>query len=473
MNAFEFLATLPAASVDRLYQDAWACQAVFQSMEPLGQQIVMRLLFTSQVSYSQESLLEWVQEPAQQKMIHAIEKLSHLRVLRVVKGQREFVLNPVFQEQLKKALSSLGGSPWEAGRQKLAAEPPISALDLEQYARKRWDAVLHFMVGSTAVPAPPPTVIGILEHTRLMQPSSSDARALHITDTGYEFMLKDVHAQTWIFVLEYIKDIDRRGILSAEEMLQFLFQMSYCRMNEYYAIGDLTRNQQQLLGDLVELGLLFRKGTKATRFYTTSLAVNLIFGGVLGQTRTSISMVQSLEQVHSASGQQLTKGAVPRPVAVAAHLLIVVETNFKVYAYTESTLHIAMLSVFVDIVARLPNLAVGYLTRESIRSALIHGISAEQIYDFLMQHAHPKMLANSPVIPENIADQLYLWQRERNRIKFDAGELLDGFVTTEDFDTVVNYAQDLDVLLWHDAIHLRLVVSKAGGAAVRQFMKNQ
>lgn len=89
---------------------------------------------------------------------------------------------------------------------------------------------------------------------------------------------------------------------------------------------------------------------------------------------------------------------------------MVVETNFKIYAYTRSTLHVAMLSVFVDIVARLPNLAIGFITRESLRSALIHGISAQQIYDFLMKHVHPKMRHNSPVIPENIADQIYLWE---------------------------------------------------------------
>ncbi|KAG9399715.1 General transcription factor IIH subunit 4 [Aphanomyces cochlioides] len=470
MNAFEYLGALPGTSLDRLYQDPWACQAVFQSMNPLSQQIVMRLLFTT-THVSKDALMHWIQDSAQSKMTAAIEKLCHLRVLRPVQGTNKFGLNPAFQEKLKTALSSLGGSPWEAGRKNLPPEKPIAAVDLEQYARKRWDAVLHFMVGSTAVPAPPKEVIGILEHTRLMKPSETDARALHITDTGYEFMLKDIHAQTWIFVLNYIKDIDRKGILSADEMLQFFFQMSYCRMNEYYAVADLTRHQQQLLGDLVQLGLLYRKDSKATRFYTTSLAVNLIFGGMAGQTRTNISMVQSLEAVH----QQASSQVVPRPIAStssASHLLIVVETNFKVYAYTESTLHIAMLSVFVDIVARLPNLAVGYLTRESIRSALIHGISAEQIYDFLMQHAHPKMLANSPVIPENIADQLYLWQRERNRIKFDAGELLDGFVTTEDFDSVVKYAQDLHVLMWHDAVHLKLVVTKAGGDAVRQFMQN-
>ncbi|RHY29520.1 hypothetical protein DYB32_005074, partial [Aphanomyces invadans] len=298
----------------------------------------------------------------------------------------------------------------------------------------------HSKVGSTAVAAPPATVIGILEHTKLMQPSKSDSRALHITDTGYEFMLKDIHAQTWIFVLEYMKDIDRKGILPADEMLQFF---------------DKVMSQ----------GSDRAAHVKPSRFYTTSLAVNLIFGGMLGQTRANMTMSQGLDHITNYAADP-SKSRLPSasPARADSSLLIVVETNFKVYAYTQSSLHIAMLSVFVDIVARLPNLAVGFLTRESIRSALSNGISAEQIYDFLMQHAHPKMLGNSPVIPENIADQLYLWQRERNRIKFEPGELVD--VANEDFDAVVKHAEDMGVLLWHDAMHLRLVVTKAGGDAV-------
>ncbi|RHY41716.1 hypothetical protein DYB34_012604, partial [Aphanomyces astaci] len=99
--AERFLGSLPGGSVDRLYQDAWACQAVFQSMSPLAQQIVMRLLFTNQGSYSHDAILQWVQDPAQVKMTAAIEKLRHLRVLRMAHGTAEYVLNPVFQDQLK------------------------------------------------------------------------------------------------------------------------------------------------------------------------------------------------------------------------------------------------------------------------------------------------------------------------------------------------------------------------------------
>lgn len=80
------------------------------------------------------------------------------------------------------------------------------------------------MVGSTAVKEPPQSVVDILIRTRLMH-QSTDSRALHITDTGYEFMLKDIHVQMWIFMLEYIRTLDNTGTLRQEDILQFLFQI--------------------------------------------------------------------------------------------------------------------------------------------------------------------------------------------------------------------------------------------------------
>lgn len=137
--------------------------------------------------------------------------------------------------------------------------------------------------------------------------------------------------------------------------------------------------------------------------------MNLIFGGSTGQKRSLMNLTSSFAGLRSGVRSQADPRTAPS-VDVDSELLIVVETNFKIYAYTNSTLHVAMLSVFVDIVARLPNLAIGFITRESLRSALIHGISAQQIYDFLMKHVHPKMRQNNPIIPENIADQIYLWE---------------------------------------------------------------
>ena len=45
---------------------------------------------------------------------------------------------------------------------------------------------------------------------------------------------------------------------------------------------------------------------------------------------------------------------------------IIVETNFKLYAYTSSKLYQALLKLFVRVEYAFPNLIVGSLTRRSL-----------------------------------------------------------------------------------------------------------
>jgi hypothetical protein len=47
-----------------------------------------------------------------------------------------------------------------------------------------------------------------------------------------------------------------------------------------------------------------------------------------------------------------------------------VETNYRVYAYTSSPLRIGLLGLFVHMLYRMANLAVGVITRESVRKVL-------------------------------------------------------------------------------------------------------
>lgn len=58
---------------------------------------------------------------------------------------------------------------------------------------------------------------------------------------------------------------------------------------------------------------------------------------------------------------------------------IVVETNYRVYAYTNSNLQVALLGLFCEMLYRFPNLVVSILTRDSVRQALRSGITAAQI----------------------------------------------------------------------------------------------
>lgn len=96
-------------------------------------------------------------------------------------------------------------------------------------------------------------------------------------------------------------------------------------------------------------------------------------------------------------------------------------------------------------------MTVGVLTRDSIRTALRSGITADQIVGFLRMHAHPKMLnPGSPILPPTVVDQIYLWEQERNRFTFSEGVLYSQFMSQNDFETLRDYAQDLGVLVWQN-----------------------
>ena len=75
-------------------------------------------------------------------------------------------------------------------------------------------------------------------------------------------------------------------------------------------------------------------------------------------------------------------------------------TALQVYAYTTSDLQTAVLKMFTRAECRLPNLYVGLLTRESVTGALTSGITADQVVQYLRQHAHPQVQGRSPMVPE-------------------------------------------------------------------------
>ena len=107
----------------------------------------------------------------------------------------------------------------------------------------------------------------------------------------------------------------------------------------------------------------------------------------------------------------------PRPHD-SSHLAIIVQPSFQLCAYTTSDLHVSILRRFCDVhtIRRLPNVVFMCITRDSIKAAFSLGIQAQQILRFLAKHAHPKLRkAGVSPIPNNIVDQIYVWDRERRR----------------------------------------------------------
>lgn len=113
--------------------------------------------------------------------------------------------------------------------------------------------------------------------------------------------------KVWMFVLEYIQTHEGHEIRRSD-ILNFLFQLSYCRAGEAYPVDALTDVQKQLLNDFSNFGLIYRP-KKGPLFYPTSIAINLIFGASTLRTPFMPSMVNLTD---------------PEQIAV------IVETNFQV-----------------------------------------------------------------------------------------------------------------------------------------------
>jgi len=93
------------------------------------------------------------------------------------------------------------------------------------------------------------------------------------------------------------------------------------------------------------------------------------------------------------------------------------------------------------------------------------------VIHYLEQNAHSEMKKNSPIIPETVADQIRLWESERNRVKYDKGVLYDAFPSEEAFNKVVKYAEEIGVFVWCNKQKKILMVTEEGHESLRPYIK--
>ena len=212
------------------------------------------------------------------------------------------------------------------------------------------------------------------------------------------------------------------------DVLSFLFMLGSLELGQDYSKATLTPTQLQMLEDLGDFGIVYQSAPSSTRFYPTRLATTLT------------SDAGALRSVSAGFDTALNSGD--------GKGFIVIETNYRIYAYTSSQLQIAILQLFTRLNTRYPNMVAGKITRESIRRAVSMGITSDQIISFLSTHAHPQMRKNNPILPPTVVDQIRLWQIEGERMKATAGFLFKDFVNASEFEGVCKYAEEIGVLAW-------------------------
>mmetsp|Transcript_64256 Transcript_64256/g.103908 ORF Transcript_64256/g.103908 Transcript_64256/m.103908 type:complete len:152 (-) Transcript_64256:2090-2545(-) len=88
---------------------------------------------------------------------------------------------------------------------------------------------------------------------------------------------------------------------------------------------------------------------------------------------------------------------------------IIIESNFRLYAYKKKKTHIDILQQFSETLYQLPNLFVGDLTVKSINKAFKNGISGDNILSFIRNNLHHVC----KIIPSNVIEQIKIWELDK------------------------------------------------------------
>ncbi|KAI8868362.1 transcription factor Tfb2 [Ramicandelaber brevisporus] len=529
-----------------------SCLAVFRLLPSLAKHVVMSLLYVpGQVSLG--GIRDWSAgtRESQRQLGIALIKACKLRVLVITdgKGQDMFTViggrssssafagsldglsfwktttggavsvDETFREHMAAALTGSGDQSSFGAPVEVADKHAVDTDFLNKYSNERWESILHFMVGTRASAAatgmihntagvsgerPGAVVLSLLKAAGLMgsatgsSPSGStaatpsesggdqDPDSLRISSLGFQFLLLDRWSQVWALLLQYLWMVEHsRNGMDVVDALHFLFKLGSLQFGSDYATVNNSTTQSKMLGDLRELGLVYQRKKGSRRFYPTRLATMLTSGS---------SRVANA----AATVGQSTDGTAPQKG------FIILETNYKLYAFTSSPLHMAILNLFSELTGRFPNMVTAVLTRESIRRALTNGVTARQIVSFLVTYSHPQMHSRSlgassggnvvaqpqqsqqqqqgsggaggaggaalsammstrkqPVLPPTVVDQIYLWEIEKDRVGNGRdGVLYKEFVSVGMYDLVFKYAESLSAVLWSSRDKQMMVIAK-------------
>lgn len=468
----DFLANLSAEdadSADTLYRDSAPVRFVFrQLLPPVAQQFVMRLLFGGNKPFQEAVLRKWAAPDSSEALAVALEALRRFRVLvpfsapaknvavsDVNSGslQEQMVLNKHFQQRLASHLLLEHRSFNQRVPEKTAVP---SAKELHQYAVACWDALLWFLTAGMVRPddaRPSAQVVEVVSRLGLKE-------AGQLTSAGFRFVLDERQRQLWELVLAFLDHA--KAAKQHLGPLRLLFALGEAKVGQCLDFGLQTSAEQCLVALLVDIGVLYCSKVSSG---ASSAAVHWATPAALAMFRKDASAALSRNIAGTAGELELPAhlyhSHCRKPDRLAeSHALvdeqgIIVETNFKVYAYTSSSLHMCLLGLFCKMVTRLPNLVIGHLSAEPALRAMRQGIRVENIIRYLEAAAHPRALKRleegSAIVPDNVRGQLEVWESNRSRttscravlFEWDMGEL-----DAEVYERLRKLAKDDGNLLW-------------------------
>jgi transcription initiation factor TFIIH subunit 4 len=375
----------------------------------------------------------------------SINILTRLKVLEETRNDQNrpaYQLNKAFQRSLRLALTG-GGDHRSFGVPSSTPDKNEVTIDfLDTYARQQWESILYYVVGSAGQGLG--SAVNITAGTKELLESGgfvmSKGRNAYITRDGFSFLLQETNAQIWTLLIEYLK-LSEKLQMDAVDVLSFLFTLGSLELGVSYTTENLTPTQAHMLEDLSDFGVIYRRASDTSRYYPTRLATTL--------TSDSPALLNTSMAAASLSVTPTTTTTTLAPLETEKGYIIV-ETNYRIYAYTSSPLNISILSLFANLKTRFPNMLTATLTKSSIQQAIAAGITADQIITYLTTHAHPILRKSTPILPPTVVDQIRLWQLENERMKATPGYLIRDVGTQEEYLKAVQHADTIGVLTWQN-----------------------
>lgn len=441
-DLISYLTSLPKVLLSQLWESPPCCLIVFRELSDMGRYFLLRILYILQ-PLPMSLIISWVSSEKEELAKNTIQFMNNLNICSTVpllgSMGEGILLCEDFRVNFQLALSGESlqlPSAKFLGEDKHAKTP----LELQCYAEERWQSILNYIVDPDKSQNGVNTdLVEILIQSNLMKQLKGKSLP-KITTFGFQFLLMNQPSQVWFFILQYLKTCEQRD-MNLVECIIYLFQLTFSSIGKDYSVEKLTDTQLMFLQHLREFGLVYKRKQSSRRFYSTRMAIDLLIANKPGTL-----------QSRSAG-------------------YILMETNFRLTAYTNSTLSMEIISFFSQILYKFPNVIVAIITRDSLFKALTDSITADQIITFLKAHAHQEIHKNSCLIPPTVENQIRLWESERNRLTSNDGVMYDHFNNSQEYEIIKSYAEIIGVLMWFNATKRILVVSKEGHEDVKRYWK--
>lgn len=449
-----YIISLPKIIIEKIFEHPTTCLAIYRELPELSKLFVMRLLLLNQ-EVPQQTIFSWVNLPYQKKSLEAIKVLTNLGILQDAKtpgGMPAWTLKASFKKNLYSSIFGdlVGNSLFPITDQTTQKSEDELNKKLDAYSTDRWEAVLKYIVNPkeyknfTSISTKDILKFaGLMKISNTSDNSQTDSDSAVLTASAFQFLLWNRRVQIWFFIIQLL-EFSQKNSKDITECLALLFELSFSTFGKAYSSENFTPTKEYFLQELRTIGLVSMKSRKEKRFYPTRLAIQLANG-----------LSEDEEKIRDETG------------------FIIVETNYRLYAYTTSQLQINLLALFTELHCKFSNLVVGLITRDSIRQAFQMGITAQQIINYLRTNAHPQLCAKKPILPITVTDQINLWYEEKNRCKFFESVHYGQFTSEEDYQILKVYAQELDALIWFSDKKRIMIVKKSSHDAIKRFYKQQ